>query len=170
MSQMLLEIRRRFPWVLAMTLLGGLGFVWTQALVAEFEIASVLGQRVVDAGGYKEVFAAPIGWTTHLAISFSYALLFAMIISLPFFPKEQPKRSVIGLLTAIVLGWITTVITGPAISTTVGLLAGQGVPQTLNPLYFGIDLTLYVHVGFFILAFLLVEWAADCFHKPLAAR
>ncbi|MGF1577951.1 MAG: hypothetical protein ACFCD0_01165 [Gemmataceae bacterium] len=165
MKAMFLDLRQRFPWVLAMTLIGGLSFVWAQVLVAEFEIASALGQRVVKAGEYKQVFAAPIGWTTHLAISFSYALLFAVLLSVPFFPKEQPKRLLVGFVLAVVLGWFTTVITGPAVSATVSLLAGQGIPENFSPLYFGIDIFLYVHVGFFVLAWLLVGWAADCFKE-----
>ncbi|MEM9351944.1 MAG: hypothetical protein AAGA92_02935 [Planctomycetota bacterium] len=56
----------------------------------------------------------------------------------------------------------TTAITGPAIATTISLLAGNGLPAELPGLAVANDLTLWNHVVFFAAAFGLVEAAPDC--------
>ena len=158
------ELCRRMPWVLLTTLIAGLGFTWVQVVFADWgEIGTWIGTQIVQRGGYPEKFIGPVGWTVHLAISFSYALLVASILALPFFPKSAATRLVSMLIVALALGWITTIITTPAIEVTVSLLSGSGFPTEIPGLNFKIYLALWNHIAFFVVSFLLVGVLADCF-------
>ena len=156
------RVRARLPWVLLMTIVGGLVFVWVQVLTNTKDIATFIGGRIVEAGDYPATYAAPIGWTTHFAISFIYALAFAVISCLPVLPKKNPQLWVVGLVLAIATGWVTTWIADPAISFTIALLAGRGWPDEIYPLHLKIDVPLFNHLLYFVLALLLVgclpEW------------
>lgn len=181
MSEMISEVKRRLPWALLMALVGGLGFVWAQAAFAgagyfgagkpeiprsaPAGVATAIGQRIVDAGEYAEKYVAPIGWTTHLVISFSYALLIATLVALPFYPRSATYRGLAHLIGAGALGWVTAIITSPAIGVTVSVLGGRGLPDKLSPLYFTADLTLWVHIGFFALGYLVVGVLPDLFTR-----
>ncbi len=160
------EVLSRLPWLPVATLVGGLGFIWMQLAFADWgNIADYIGGAIVEQGGYPERFAGPLGWTLHLGISFSYAALALGVTALPFLPKCRLSRfGAYALLTAV-LGAATTAVTGPAIATTISLLAGNGLPSELPGLAVANDLTLWNHVLFFAAAFGVVGAAPD-FLRP----
>ncbi|MEM9351942.1 MAG: hypothetical protein AAGA92_02925 [Planctomycetota bacterium] len=167
------ELLSRLPWVPVATLVGGLGFIWVQLAFADWgNIADYIGGAIVEQGGYPERFASPIGWTLHLGISFSYVMLALTLTALPFLPAGRNARlAVYGVLSAV-LGVATTAITGPAIATTISLLAGNVLPAELPGIAVANDLTLWNHVVFFAVAFGLVGAAPDCLRAgtPFEAR
>jgi hypothetical protein len=133
---------------LAAGILGGLSFWLFQVWTTGYTIPQFMGQQIATQGGYPAGAAPLIGWGVHLWVSLSYALLFTVLAAL------LPARSVgarlgIGLLLAAILGWLTTLLTAPAITVTISLLARQGFPAELPGLNTDIGLPLYNHLLFF---------------------
>lgn len=152
------KIITRLPWVLFMTIIGSLAFSWVQLLTGTNDITSFIGGKVVEAGQYPEHLASGIGWTTHMVISFSYALMIAVIVSLPILPREYPKRLLYGVVLGLFIGWVSTLISNPAISVTISLLSGQGMtPEVWYPIYWKLGVPLYNHLWYFVAAFLIVD-------------
>ncbi len=164
MSETFTKIQKRLPWVLMMTLIGGLGFTWVQALAGTGNIAEFVGKRTVEIGGYPDHFAGPIGWSTHMYIAFSYSMVAATIVSLPFFPNRTSKKIVFCVVLGVVVGWITTLIANPAIVITCNLLALKS-PFASDIFELGVytkfGVPLWNHLWFFTAAFLLTGVAAD---------
>ncbi len=164
MREIFNEIQKRLPWVLLMTLIGGLGFTWVQALSGTGNIAEFVGKRTVEIGGYPDNFAGPIGWSTHMYIAFAYSMAAATIVSLPFFPNQTPKKIVFCVVLGVVVGWITTLIANPAIVVTCNLLALKS-PFASDIFELGVytkfGVPLWNHLWFFTAAFLLTGVAAD---------
>lgn len=133
-------------------LIGAIVFVVVQVIVGSGYgtnvITTYIGGRIVEEGDYSSTLAQPVGWAVHLAVSFSYALLFGVIFAVL---KRKPGPT---FLAALLLGWVTTLITVPAINATVSLLAGQGFPEELGGLNTTTDLPLWNHFGFFLIAWL----------------
>lgn len=86
----------------------------------------------------------------HLGVSLSYAALFAVVAEL--LPKAPAARWTTTVTAALALGWLTTLVTVPAIAVTVSLAAGQGWPDTLPGLNHDTGFTLRNHVYFFVIA------------------
>lgn len=159
---MVQAVTKRAPWIVAAALTGALVFVGAQ-VVGGFpqHIAEFMGAQIVRQGGYPESFQGVIGWGVHLGVAFSYATLFAVFVSLPFMPAARAPRWAAGLVLALALGVLSTLLTAPAITLTIGLLAGQGFPESLPALNTGWGFTFWNHLGFFLIAFALIVVLPD---------
>ena len=126
---------------------GSLAFWYFQVLTGGVTIPEFMGEQIVTEGGYLKELAPFIGWAVHLAVSLSYALLFAVLIAV--LPMESSGAIVAaGLILAALLGWITTLLTAPAIAVTISALSGHGFPAELPGLNMEVDLPLYNHLLF----------------------
>lgn len=148
------------PRALAAALLGAVAFVGVQFAAGATTITALIGGRVTELGGYPAGLAAPIGWAVHLGVSVQYAFLFAALTQLPVWPARPSARRAALLAAAVGLGWATTLITAPAITATISLLAGAGFPETLPGLYTKVGLPLANHIGFFLICFAVLARAA----------
>lgn len=159
---MVREVVGRVGWIVAASAAGALVFVAVQ-LAAGFpqHIAEFMGAQIVRQGGYSESLRGVIGWGVHLGVAVSYATLFAVLVSLPFLPRTRAHRWAVGVGVALLLGVASTLITAPAISVTISLLAGRGFPDTLPGLNTGWGLVFWNHLGFFLIAFALVVAVPD---------
>ena len=129
-------------------LAGSLAFWYFQVLTGGATITQFLGEQIVTEGGYLKDLAPFIGWGVHLGVSLSYALLFAILIAA--LPINSPgAMTAVGLLLAGLLGWVTTLLTEPAIAVTISVLSGHGFPAELPGLNTDAGLPLYNHLLFF---------------------
>lgn len=151
-------VHRRLPLVLSAAGIGGLGFVWVQALTGTKNIAAFVGRRIVETGDYSAALESPIGWTVHLTIAVQYALAFAVLLALPVWPRGGVRRYATQAVAAVAVGFVATWIANPAISVTVSLLGGAGWPETLYPVNTSLGVPLYNHLAFFTLTLVWVEW------------
>jgi hypothetical protein len=150
------------PWVVLAGAVGAIVFVAIQTLAGSPQhIAEFMGAQIVRRGGYSESLAGVIGWGVHLAVALAYATLFALVIKLPGFPKARAPRWGAAALVAVVLGWLATLITAPAISAKISVLAGQGIPDSLPGLNTSLGLPFWTHVGFFASCFLVLVIVRD---------
>lgn len=134
-------------WLIA-GVTGSLSFWLFQVLTGDSTIPQFMGEQIASQGGYPMALAPLIGWAVHLGVSLSYALLFAVIIAvIP--AKSSGARLGGGLVVAAALGWITTLLTDPAITITISVLSHQGFPAELPGLNTDMDLPLYNHLLFF---------------------
>lgn len=127
---------------------GSLVFWYFQALTSGATITEFMGEQIVTEGDYPKAFVPFIGWGVHLAVSLAYALVFAVIMAAVRTDSEGGLL-LVGLVLAALLGWITTLLTAPAIAATVSLLSGHGFPAELPALNTEVDLPLYNHLLFF---------------------
>ena len=127
---------------------GSLAFWYFQVLTGGATITQFMGEQIVTEGGYLKELAPFVGWAVHLAVSLSYALLFALLIAV--LPMESSGAiATAGLILAALLGWVTTLLTAPAIAVTISVLSGHGFPAELPGLNMEVDLPLYNHLLFF---------------------
>ncbi len=156
------RIVKRTPWIAAAAALGALVFVGVQVVTGSPQhLAEFMGSQIVRRGGYPESLEGIIGWGVHLGVSASYATLFAVLVSLSFLPSARLPRWAIGLALASTLGVVSTLITAPAISVTISLLAAQGFPESLPGLNTGWGLPFWNHLGFFVIAFAFIVVVPD---------
>jgi hypothetical protein len=152
----------RSPWILAAALVGAGAFVLAQVLGGfPTHIADFMGAQVVSRGGYSESLQGVIGWGVHLGVSIGYATLFAALALLPFVSQRRPERWAHGLALAGVLAVGSTLLTVPAISITVSVLAGQGLPGELPGLNATWGFVLWNHVAFFVICWALILVVPD---------
>jgi hypothetical protein len=160
MHDTLTRYLRLMPFVLSAAIVGALVFAWVPVLTGRNDIAAIIGRKIVEAGAYPQNAASVIGWTLHIVISIAYAKLYAVIVSLPGFPRQAGSKTapriMAGLIVAIVVAVLATWIAGPAISATVSLAAGQGWPATLPAASLKLGLPLWNHLGFFAIVWLIV--------------
>ena len=134
-------------WLIA-GVVGSLVFWLFQVATTGYTIPQFMGEQIVTEGGYPMGLAPLVGWGVHLGVSLSYSLLFAVIMAaLPL--RSSGGALGIGLALAVLLGWITTLLTTPAIAVTIGVLSGKGFPSELPGLNTEIGLPLYNHLLFF---------------------
>ncbi len=156
------RIAQRMPWIVAAAALGALVFVGVQVVAGSPQhVADFMGTQIVRQGGYPESLQGIIGWGVHLGVAVSYATLFAVLISLSFLPSARLPRWAIGLALVAALGVASTLITAPAISITISLLAAQGIPENLPGLNTGWGLPFWNHLGFFVIAFAFIVVLPD---------
>ncbi|MEM6365769.1 MAG: hypothetical protein AAF745_15170 [Planctomycetota bacterium] len=148
----------RTPYLLTIAGLGGLAFVWVQVLAGTTNIATFVGQRIVETGGYDSSLASPIGWTVHLAIALQYAVAFAAVLALPIWPRRNLARGVAQIVAAVAIGFVATWVANPAISVTVSVLGGAGWPESLYPVNTKFGVPLWNHIGFFIATLAITDW------------
>ena len=140
--------RRSIARTLVAAVVGSLAFWLFQLLTGGVTIPQYLGDQIAGRGGYPLTLAPLIGWGVHLGVSLSYAFLFAVLATLlP--PKPLGRTLGLSLVLAGLLGWITTLVTAPAIAVTINLLSRKGFPAQLPGLNTDIDLPLYNHLFFF---------------------
>lgn len=143
-------IRTRLPWVVAAGVAGAIAFALAQKIAGFPQtIPEFMGQAIVSGGGYNASLALPIGWGVHLGVALSYAVLFSLIASLPAFRRGGATQAVMLIGLVILLGWVSTLVTQPAIAVTIGLLSGQGLPASLPPLNRSLGFVFWNHVAFF---------------------
>jgi hypothetical protein len=138
----------KLGWWLIAGLAGGLVFWLFQVLTGPATITRFMGEQIVGQGGYPPALTVPIGWAVHLGVSFAYALLFALIMLIPFSPSPG-SRLAIGAVIGAALGWIGTLLTVPAITVTISVLSGQGFPAQLPGLNTTFGLPFWNHLLFF---------------------
>ncbi len=127
---------------------GSLFFWLFQVLTGGGTITQFMGEQIATQGGYPMGLAPLIGWGVHVGVSLSYALLFAVIMSV--IPTKSSGATLgTGLVLAAVLGWVTTLLTSPAITVTISVLSRHGFPAELPGLNTDVDLPLYNHLLFF---------------------
>lgn len=129
---------------------GSLLFWVVQTLTGGPTITEFMGQQIAAAGGYPAAWTTLIGWAVHLGVSLAYAALVAVLVA---FLQRLPRAAAlgIGLVAALILGWLTAQIAPPAISITISLLGRQGWPLELFPLNTELGLPLWNHLAFFTL-------------------
>ena len=127
---------------------GGIVFWLFQVLTGPVTIPQFMGQQIVAQGGYPLVLAVCVGWGVHLGVSLTYSLLFAVIVSLPL-SRSPGSGLAIGAAIAAGLGWLTTLLTVPAIAVTISVLSGQGFPAELPSLNTTFGLPFWNHLIFF---------------------
>jgi len=135
-------------WWIVAGLTGAIIFWLFQVLTGPSTIPQFIGREIVSQGGYSEALTVPIGWGVHLGVSLSYSLLFALIMLIPF-PSSGNVRVLIGLAIAALLGWVTTLLTAPAITVTVSILSRQGLPSGVPELNTTFGLPFWNHLLFF---------------------
>src|SRR5918994_8014397 len=139
-------------WILA-GLTGAITFWLFQVLTGSSTIPQFIGQEIVSQGGYPEILTVPVGWGVHLGVSLSYSLLFALIMLIPF--PSSSIRVLIGMIAAVLLGWITTLLTATAITVTISMLSMQGLPASIPELNTTLGLPFWNHVLFFEIVWLI---------------
>jgi hypothetical protein len=139
---------------LAAGAVGGIVFWSFQVLTGPRTIPQFMGQQIVSLGGYPESLTVPIGWGVHLGVSLSYALLYSIVMLIPF-SHSRAGRIVAGLVIGAVLGWITTLLTSPAIAVTISVLSGKGFPASLPGLNTAYGLPFWNHMLFFAVVWFL---------------
>lgn len=159
-------IIRQIPWILLAAVVGAVVFEVVQKIVFGGTISQFIGATVVEQGGYNPAMQVPIGWGVHLGVSISYAALFGIIAA--FFSANLGVRWILALILAAFLGWVTTLITQPAIGVTISVLSGQGWPAELPPLNTEGGLPLWNHMGFFGICFLFIVLVPDLLRGPSA--
>ena len=140
-------------WVVA-GLAGAIAFWFVQIVTGSSAIPQFIGQEIVSQGSYPEGLTPPIGWGVHLAVSLIYSLFFALLMLLPF-SSSSGIRVLIGMTAAVVLGWITTLLTAPAITVTISILSMQGFPASIPELNTTLGLPFWNHVLFFEIVWLI---------------
>ncbi len=134
-------------WIAA-GLSGAFTFWLFQLLTGPSTIPQFIGREIVSQGEYPETLTVPIGWGVHLGVSLSYSLLFALIMLIPF-SSSGSVRVLIGLAIAALLGWVTTLLTAPAITVTISILSRQGLPSSVPELNATFGLPFWNHLVFF---------------------
>lgn len=117
-------------------------------------IPAFMGEAIVRRGGYPDGLQTLIGWGVHLGVSVFYCALFAITAWVLFGRMDRKKRRIFSGLLAIVLGIATTLITAPAIATTISLLSGNGLPDRLPGLNTGWGWPGWNHLLFFGIAWI----------------
>ncbi len=140
--------RFRIVLWLAAGIAGAIVFWLFQVLTGPSTIPQFMGQQIVAQGGYSKALTLPIGWGVHLGVSLAYSLLFAIIALIPF-SRAEGVRVFVGLAIAAVLGWVTTLLTVPAITATISVLSGKGFPAGLPGLNTAYGLPFWNHELFF---------------------
>ncbi len=135
-------------WWGAAAVTGAVVFWLFQVLTGPATIPEFMGQQIVQGAGYPPALTIPIGWGVHLGVSLAYGFLFALIMRAPFSPSPGVRLS-IGLAIAGVLGWVTTLLTAPAITVTISVLSRHGFPARLPGLNTTFGLPFWNHLLFF---------------------
>ena len=113
-----------------------------------------LGNPIVRRGGYPQGLETLVGWGVHLGVAVVYTGVFAIAAWTLFGSLERKQRWLAAGILAAVLGIATTLITAPAIATTISLLSGDGFPDRLPALNTSWGWPAWNHLLFFGIAWL----------------
>ena len=143
-------------WATLAALVGGTVFIQAQNMAGfSPNIAEYMGQQIVSRAGQERGLTGAIGWSIHYAVAFIYASLYGIITTMSFFPTGRFSRLLGGLILATGLGWLTTLITPPAIVLVIAIFAREGgLPWPFPALNTDVGFVLWNHLGFFGIAFL----------------
>ncbi len=151
---------RTLPWIALAGVTGALAFALAQKLAGFPQtIPEFMGSQIVTRGGYNPSLTGLIGWGVHFGVALAYAILFTLVRRLPGFPRTGAAGIIGGLALVALLGWVSTLITAPAIAITIELLAGQGLPATIPPLNTALGFVFWNHVVFFAIVWLITAVA-----------
>ncbi len=134
-------------WLVA-GIAGAIVFWLFQSVTGPSTITAFMGQQIMTQGGYAASWTAPIGWGIHLGVSLAYSLLFSLIM-LSLIVLTERIRLILGLVIGAALGWVATLITAPAITVTISVLSGKGLPADLPGLNTAYGLPFWNHMLFF---------------------
>jgi hypothetical protein len=144
-------------WLVA-GIAGAIVFWLFQSVTGPSTITAFMGQQIMTQGGYAASWTAPIGWGIHLGVSLAYSLLFSLIM-LSLIVLTERIRIILGLVIGAALGWVATLITAPAITVTISVLSGKGLPADLPGLNTAYGLPFWNHMLFFGVVWLIYLFA-----------
>ncbi len=147
-------IRFRVSRWQAAGIVGAMVFWLFQRFTGPATITQFMGEQIVSQGGYPMALVLPIGWGVHVGVSLGYSFLYAIILLIPVW-RARGGQLVGGLVIAALLGWVTTLLTAPAITATISILSGKGFPGSLpglNPTY---GLPFWNHMLFFAVVWII---------------
>ena len=158
MNRMLVKLL----WIIAAGIAGGIVFIVAQHLEGfQTDIAEFMGAEIARRGGYEESLAGVVGWAVHFGVALSYAALYGLITLARWFSRPRPVRWAAAAGLAVVLGWLTTLITAPAITVTTSVLAGDGFPNSLPGLNTAFGAAFWNHILFFAVCLALTVIVPD---------
>ena len=134
-------------WLMA-GIAGAIVFWLFQTVTGPSTITAFMGRQIVTQGAYAASWTVPIGWGVHLGVSLAYSLLFSLIM-LSLIVLTERIRIILGLVIGAALGWVATLITAPAITVTISVLSGKGLPADLPGLNTAYGLPFWNHMLFF---------------------
>lgn len=105
-----------------------------------------------------------------MGVASSYATLYGLVVLAPFFPETRRTRWVTAVGLVVVFGYVSTLITAPAIAITLGILSGEGLPSSLPSLNTTLGFVFWIHVLFFLISFAITVMARDLIQAKAAAR
>ena len=150
---------RPFPSLLLPALFTGVAGALAFDLAQRLEglsptIPVFMGRAIVRRGGYPQGLETLVGWGVHLGVAVVYTGVFAIAAWTLFGSLERKQRWLAAGILAAVLGIATTLITAPAIATTISLLSGDGFPDRLPALNTSWSWPAWNHLLFFGIAWL----------------
>ncbi len=144
-------------------LVGALIFWWYQTTFQNASVTNFIGHQIVTQGKYS-FSKTMVGWAVHLGVSLSYGFLLA-ILALVLFPRSFFLNRAASLAVALFLGLVTTLIAPPAIQITIAILSGKGFPSPLWGFNPASGHTLWNHMIFFLVVWLLDTVYIQVFEK-----
>jgi len=123
----------------------GVLFIFVQPFFGMPPLTDRHADAYVKFGGLSPLMAIIIAWFVHLLVSTAYGIATATALLIS-------KKLYIFALLVLVLGWITTVIAGPANQLIVRVVTSKSFPSMSNlpALNFSFDVKLLLHLIFFI--------------------
>lgn len=122
----------------------GVLFIYVQPLMGMSPITDRHAAAYTKLGDISPSMAIVIAWAVHLLVSVIYGIATGIALFI--------SRNLLTFgLQIIALGWVTTVIAGPANQLIVRLVTTKGFPslEGLPPLNFNLDAKLALHLMFF---------------------
>ena len=144
-------------------LLGALIFWWYQTTFQNASVPDFIGNQIVSQGKYA-LSKTMVGWSVHIGVSLSYGFLLAIAARI-LFPGSFLLNRAASLAVALFLGLITTLIAPPAIQITIAILSGKGFPSPLWDFNPASGHTLWNHMIFFV-----VVWLVDTLYIQMFER
>ncbi|MEE9208770.1 MAG: hypothetical protein V3U67_10460 [Gemmatimonadota bacterium] len=137
---------------------GAIVFVLAQEIAGYPQnIAEFMGNQLTSRGPLPESMSLVFGWAIHVTIAIGYAALFGAAVASPMLRSPAGGvRFIPAVVLALVLGYVAGVIAPPAISATLGLLTGEGLPAALPLLNLSFGFAIWNHIGFFIVCLLVL--------------
>ncbi len=133
----------------------GVLFIYVQPLFGMSPLTDRHAAAYTKLSDISPSMAIVIAWTAHLLVSIGYGI--ATGIALYISNMTSKKLLTFSLqfgLQIVALGWLTTVIAGPANQLIVRLVTSNGFPslEGLPPLNFNLDAKLALHLMFFVVS------------------
>jgi len=162
----------RMRWVLYACVIGAAAFVAVQQLLSKGsqDIVAYVGAQVVDKGQYNPALRPWIGWGVHVAVSYFNSLLYCILAYVPFAAMQSAARVGYGALLAVLLAWITGMLTSPAIALAISLFAGNGIPKDLPKVNLQPGPHFWMQLAFFTICYLFIVFIPMFLHARAEQR